>query len=564
MLQHHLVKTVQAGSGFLSQSSKRLTFGIGEAKKIESVVVHWPAGKVHHFKQLAVGAMYELAEGNAEPVERVNDRYNLKIDGPDSPDSVRQTLPTERTLFVPRLPLPPPEAQVASGKWNRLKTSGEQPTIFLFWGQNSESEHALESLNRCVDELEAAQATVVTVFTDSSDLLPDEQWKYLSNFSENSPEIRNWTSLSSGGLETMRIVFGQWFGKRELPESPFGLLVDKQMRVVGIYPFDAFRKEQLLSDLKLCDQDPKLADQTSTDDGFWATADQPVGSRELANRLEKAGFNFASEQLLASVSKEISYDLKNEAKDFAALGRYDLAEQFFEAALQKNPRNISALLGRSNLAIDLTLAASISESDPGYKSIENPAISVSDNGLSLPEAKAGLEQVLQIDPMEWRATIGIAKIHLLQDRPNDALKTLVQYQQTNPRVEVLAMQGRVLFQSGSYTKARDVLLDAYDERPDLPYLAGDLGYLYLIDDEPYEARKLLKKAQRLHPSDLTFLRMLAEAEFLTNHFNEAVDLFTKFNQLQPDQVHSKNVLAWLLATCPFEAKRDGRAALALD
>ena len=58
-----LVKTVQAGSGFLSQSSKRITFGVGESKKIESVVVRWPSGKVHQLKKLSIGAMYELAEG---------------------------------------------------------------------------------------------------------------------------------------------------------------------------------------------------------------------------------------------------------------------------------------------------------------------------------------------------------------------------------------------------------------------------------------------------------------------------------------------------------------------
>ena len=560
-----LVKTVQAGSGYLSQSSKRLTFGVGEAKKVESVVVRWPSGKVHQFKQLGVGAQYDLAEGNAEPVERVNDRYRLKIRGSNLAGSVRQPSPDERTLFVPRFPLPPPEAQVASGKWNRLKTSGKQPTIFLFWGQNSESEQALQQLNRFVGELEKAKATVVTVFTDSSGLRPDEQWKYLDNFAANSSEIKNWTSLSSGGLETMKIVFGHWFGKRELPQNPFALLVDKQMHVVGIYPAEAFQKDQLLSDLKLCDRSSTLASQASNEDGFWATAALPFDSRELANRLDKAGFDFASEQLLAGVSSEIAEDLKNEAKDFASQGRVDLAEQYFAAALQKDPNKISALLGRSNLAISLALAASNSQAEPDLNlaSDVNSAITVSDGGLSLPEAKAGFEKVLEIDPTEWRATIGIAKVELLEDRPNEALKTLAAYYKTNSRVEVLAMQGRVLFQSGSYSKALRVLGQAYDEQPSLPYLAGDLGYLYLINEEPKFARKLLRQAHRLQPSDLTFLRMLAETEFLTGNFNRAVDLFTRVNELQPDQVHSKNVLAWLLATCPYESKRDGVAALAL-
>jgi len=241
-----IVKTVQAGSGFLSQSSKRLTFGVGAAKRIESASVYWPSGKVHHMKQLSVGAMYELAEGSEEPITKLDDRHRLKIRNSRLAGTVRQPLSEERTLFAPRYPLPSPEVQVASGKWNRLRTTDGKPSVFLFWGPNAESEQVLEKLSRFVGDLETANADVVTVFTDSSDLRPDEQWKYMQNFVDNAPEIKNWTSLSIGGMETMKIVFAHWHGKSEIPESPFGLLVDGQKRVVGFYPVDSFRKKSIL------------------------------------------------------------------------------------------------------------------------------------------------------------------------------------------------------------------------------------------------------------------------------------------------------------------------------
>ena len=139
---------------------------------------------------------------------------------------------------------------MASGKWNRLRTTDGKPSVFLFWGSNAQSDQALEKLNQFVGDLEEANADVVTVFTDSSDLRPDEQWEYMQDFSDSSPEIKNWTSLSAGGIETMRIVFSHWYGKSELPESPFGLLVDGQKGVVGFYPADSFEKSQLLTDLK--------------------------------------------------------------------------------------------------------------------------------------------------------------------------------------------------------------------------------------------------------------------------------------------------------------------------
>ena len=143
-----------------------------------------------------------------------------------------------------------------------------------------------------------------------------------------------------------------------------------------MYPVEAFRKEQLLSDLKLCDQPPTMASQLSNNDGFWVTSALTVDSRDLASRLKKAGFNVASSQLFADVSFEVAEDLKNEAKDFAALGRNDLAQQFFRAALERAPDYISALLGRSNLAIDHALALSRAESNS--KTAELPALAVSE------------------------------------------------------------------------------------------------------------------------------------------------------------------------------------------
>ena len=556
-----LVKSVQAGSGFLSQSSKRITFGVGDARAIESAVVHWPSGKVHQLKRLTVGSLYELAEGDLQPIEKVSDRYRLKIKSSRLSGSFRQPHSDERTLFKPRLPLPPPEVQVAAGKWNLLKCANDKPSIYLFWGQNAKSEQKLEKLNRFVNELEKFDVNVVTVFADSSNLRPDEQWKYLQNLAVNSPDIKNWTSLSTSGLATMEIIFAHWFGKRELPVNPFGLLVDSQQKVVGIYPDDTFEKSQLLEDLKLCNPPAAFAKNKHTENGFWVNSVLSDGSRRLAHRLEQAGFEEASRTLLASTLVEIAEDLKNEAKDFAAMGRYDLAQRYYRASLEKDPNNIAALLGRSNLVIKQALATSVADDQQTF--VADTALPVSDSSLTLQKAKDGFRRVLELDPKRWQAVVGIAKIQLLEDRPTKALATLQGHQKNNPDVEVLAMQGRVLFQSGKYDEALRLLGRAYDERPNLPYLAGDLGYLYLLNDEPRVARKHLRKAHQLHPSDLTFMRMLAETEFVTGNFEDAVDLFTQVTQLEPNQSRSKNVLAWLLATCPYAAQRDGVAALAL-
>ncbi len=58
------VKTVTAGNGFLSQSSKTLHFGLGDGKAIKSVQVRWKGnGPSEAFSNLKAGQRFHLAQG---------------------------------------------------------------------------------------------------------------------------------------------------------------------------------------------------------------------------------------------------------------------------------------------------------------------------------------------------------------------------------------------------------------------------------------------------------------------------------------------------------------------
>ena len=105
------------------------------------------------------------------------------------------------------------------------------------------------------------------------------------------------------------------------------------------------------------------------------------------------------------------------------------------------------------------------------------------------------------------------------------------------------------------------LVTAFENRPSLPFVAGDLGFLYLESGDGKLAKKFLQLAHRQQPSDKNILRLLAEAEFLTQNFEVAVDLFERAVILDPTRQRARQLLAWLLATCPFEGKRDGQRTI---
>ena len=60
------VKFVAAGSGYLSQHTKVLHFGLGGNNRASMVRVWWPSGARQEFQNLASGFRYELKEGSAE------------------------------------------------------------------------------------------------------------------------------------------------------------------------------------------------------------------------------------------------------------------------------------------------------------------------------------------------------------------------------------------------------------------------------------------------------------------------------------------------------------------
>ncbi|MFN0130691.1 MAG: tetratricopeptide repeat protein [Verrucomicrobiales bacterium] len=68
---HRSVKTLRAGEGFLSQTTKWLHFGLGEAEGIDKVLVRWPDRDSHveEFTGLETGRRYLLAQGTGRAME---------------------------------------------------------------------------------------------------------------------------------------------------------------------------------------------------------------------------------------------------------------------------------------------------------------------------------------------------------------------------------------------------------------------------------------------------------------------------------------------------------------
>jgi hypothetical protein len=58
---------VLSQSSFLSQSDRRLHFGLGSAARVERIVVRWPSGEKETFDGDEAGTIRQLKEGTGRP-----------------------------------------------------------------------------------------------------------------------------------------------------------------------------------------------------------------------------------------------------------------------------------------------------------------------------------------------------------------------------------------------------------------------------------------------------------------------------------------------------------------
>ncbi len=96
-------KWLEAGSGFLSQHSKRMIFGLDEATTAKRIEVKWPSGKEQTFRDLGSGQTVRITEGS----DKIEQRPFAKP-GPLQTRTVEadNAMRLEDTWFVEPIPLP--------------------------------------------------------------------------------------------------------------------------------------------------------------------------------------------------------------------------------------------------------------------------------------------------------------------------------------------------------------------------------------------------------------------------------------------------------------------------
>jgi Flp pilus assembly protein TadD len=100
------VKVVQAGSGFLSQHTKKVYFGLGDRVFASRVQVKWPSGLEQTFNSLKAGHLHAITEGSDEVSSKPFQPSRQFPPGPAIPVDNEPRL--HDTSFLEEVPLPIP------------------------------------------------------------------------------------------------------------------------------------------------------------------------------------------------------------------------------------------------------------------------------------------------------------------------------------------------------------------------------------------------------------------------------------------------------------------------
>jgi hypothetical protein len=161
-----LTKTLYAGDGYLSQSSKRLHFGLGDAQRVRKLTVRWPDGTKSELEDLAADTRYRVVQGEAAP-SVVAPRTHAGFAGAAPRSIATSSGKVERVVLADRLPMAPFPLPRFGAAAQKVSDFAGRALLIAFWSSASPECVALvEALARERTALAAAGLEVLLLTID--------------------------------------------------------------------------------------------------------------------------------------------------------------------------------------------------------------------------------------------------------------------------------------------------------------------------------------------------------------------------------------------------------------
>jgi Flp pilus assembly protein TadD/peroxiredoxin len=508
-------KYLQAGSGFLSQHTKELFFGLGDSPAPVKVTVRWPSGLTQTFESLPPDRRIELTEG----AENVSAKPFAAL----PPASLQPSVLAKPQLFpasietwlldpllAPHISLP-----VLSGTRFELRSLRGNFLLLHFWSFDAPSSvEQLQSIQKDQAQLAAAGLHVAAINVDDP---PDPQ-KIQSLAIEEKFSIPILLATPEV-LGIYNIIYRYLFDRRRELPLPTSFLLNKEGMIVKVYQGPA-SPAQFLKDVN----------------SIPAT---------LAERFRKAlpfeGVLYQGEFL------------RNEFTYGVALfqhGYLEPAEASFQQVIAANPENPEAFynlgtlfLRRNALPEARQNLAQAVKLRPDYPEAWNNLGMIAAQEGQPQDAIRNFQQSLSLRPAYATALLNLGNLYRRQGNFPDAEKTLLRaLALTTEDPEVHYNLGMLYARQDQLEKAESYLQKAADLRPGYPDAMNNLGVLFVREGRTSDAEEKFRSCIRINPNFDQAYMNLARVYFLSNEIEKARAVLQSLLKLQPDHKLAQQAL----------------------
>lgn len=496
-------KYLQAGSGFLSQHSKQVHFGVGSTRDFVRVTVRWPSGVIQTFERLPVNHIIEVTEGSSEfKVESFSAAQSAAASPIDT--KMVEHLPSEAASWLVQ-PLHAPAISLAdiAGKTWDLGASGRQ-TVLTFW--SSRSERSLQQLRALRDNRQlAAELSVLAVNMDDT---PDQE--KLRAFAMKEQLRFPLLAATQEAAGIYNIVYRYLFDRHRDMDLPASFLIDTDGMIVKVYQGGA-KAEDVLADIISMPRTPEERRKRALP--FSGTLHLEAFQR---NDFTYGVAFFQRGYLDAATGAffQVIADRPDDAEAHYNLGtlylrRNDLpqARTQLEKTVELKPKHSEAW---NNLGM---LAAEEGKTEEAIQNFKQSLSIRPDYDVALlnlgnlyrrqhdfAQAEALLNHALKIAPNNPEASYSLAMLYALQNEPERAEQNFRRALALRPDyADALNNFGVLLVREKRYSDAEEKFQTCIEKNPNFDQAYLNLARLYLFLNDKVKARNILETLLQKQP-----------------------------------------------------------------
>ena len=511
-------KYLQAGSGFLSQHSKELHFGVGKSSGDVRASVLWPSGLTQVFEHLPINHRIALQEGSSDFLATPFAK-TLFADPPSLETHKPEACPSAVETWLVQ-PLMAPEFSLSDlqGNVTELRSLRGSAALLHFWSAAS-----------------LASADYLRVVQKHLPALTAERFRFLSINLDDPPDFEKVRALASRetlGYPTLlatreiagvyNILYRYLFDRRRDLPLPVSFLLDKDGLIVKVY--QGFLNPETLA-LDASSIPKSEAERIRKALPFAGTLYQDVFQRNdftygvalfQCGYLDQAAASFKQVIAAKPLEPEAYYNL---GTLYLRKNSFEEARQYLEQTIKLRPNYPEAW---NNLGM---LAAQQGQTD---------------------DAIRRFQESLRLRPSYATALANLGNLYRRQGSFDEAEKLLRRALDITPDdPEVNYSIGMLLARQQKLGQAEQFLETALHLRPDYPDALNNLGVLYVRERRNSDAQEKFKACIRLAPAfDQPYLN-LARLYALEDEKEKAREVLRTLLQKQPQHKVAQQELEML-------------------